>query len=194
MNNRISIALAVLIVGTIGGIGCVDDTLGLDGGPQLDGGVEVDAGPVTVEYCQGVYHGLEGQNLTSISVPCARGSVCGTGQIYQICREGEDEARPWIANLQQPQATQRAVAELPGYPWCDQTEPTSQGDRCLFQPGCAEPVGLWCRALPCTASDGIIPITACGEEPGCQLTYCGCDGETYEGLPFFPYAHPGPCR
>lgn len=167
-------------------VGCADDTAG------LDASAGVDAGPAPLEYCQGKYWDLddEGQ-ITFGDVPCARGSVCGDGLAYQICQVGEDQARPFGSDVR-PDVVRWALDELPGYPFCGQSEATALGDRCLYQPGCEDPSGVWCRDLVCGSGD-IVAITACQEEPGCQLVYCGCDGQTYEGLPFFPYKHPGPC-
>lgn len=174
------------VLGLLGLFACADDTTGLDASV-------VDAGPQPLEYCEGSYYDLDSQGQIRFEyVPCARGSVCGNGLDYDICVPGEARASGFGGGVVYPDVVRRAMNELPGYPWCDQTEPTASGDRCLFTPGCDNPRGRWCRNLVCGSGD-IVAITACEEEPSCQLVYCGCDGETYEGLPFYPYAHPGPC-
>ena len=164
-----------------------------DGGPEADGGPETDGGRVVIEYCEGAYYSLdEHEEVTAIAVPCARGTICGDGVDFMLCRVGEQRAISGGAPV--PAYTiRRNMDRLPGYPWCRQTEPSPFGDRCVFQPGCEGPVGIWCSQNLC-GGQALRPIDHCQREPSCQLVHCGCDGVTYEGLPYHPFRHPGPCR
>lgn len=111
---------------------------------------------------------------------CAVGAICGAGAGYFICPPAE---------------VKEAVTKTPDfyrtfnptYPACDGSENDGCGI-CLFGPGCPSAPGRCVHGA--LASVGFLE-SECREQ-GC-LTYCGCDGETFEGLPTRPFRHPGPC-
>ncbi|MCA9552143.1 MAG: hypothetical protein KC933_19035 [Myxococcales bacterium] len=86
----------------------------------------------------------------------------------------------------------------PDYPLCTTDAdcggtPTSGMNRCLFEMGCLDPVGL-CTATPTYSLCPDYAEPAPADTPESEPTYCGCDGVTYLGYcPVVPYAHPGPC-
>ncbi|MCA9555813.1 MAG: hypothetical protein KC933_37635 [Myxococcales bacterium] len=170
-------AVALALVATALAAGCEEETSGL-----LDGGFEI-------TYCTGFALSLDEQGQVSrIDVRCARGAVCGTGLTYQSCVANEDGTATDGQDTP-PDTVMRAMAANPTYPYCT---PDSVGcPHCFLEPGCEEPKGLCCSTCD---REGFLASGLCMRTPGCQLTYCGCDGLTYEGLPTQPYQHPGPCE
>jgi len=164
--------------------GCADDTSGLG-----------DGGPPVLTYCTGTYYDLDEQGeVTRTEVPCARGAVCGAGVDYQVCLPDRDETRG-ENGLVHAEGIRNFMMANPNYPFCQVASDCLHDfeGSCLLQPGCGEPEGICCGFL-CIAGEGARAKDRCMQTPGCNLSYCGCDGVTYEGLPTRPYQYPGPCE
>jgi hypothetical protein len=168
---------------------CVEASSSLDAGP-------VDAGPVVLEYCEGVTSGYVDEQGEWVSVPvtCPRGAVCGeTGGFYACYADGTFRS---TGQRLLDHAQARLQAHNPDYPRCthhDQCDPSPGSGACFYEPGCTEPSGICCPSNWCDGRTSGQPAHLDCSDGRC-LTYCGCDGVTYEGLPTKPYAYPGPCR
>ncbi len=178
--------LALLLVATSA---CVEASTSLDAGP-------VDAGPVVLEYCEGVtsrYFDEQGEWVV-VPVVCPRGAICGRSGGYYACyRDGTFKDNGGIL-LDRVQA--ELQAHNPEYPRCtngNQCNPVANRTDCFYEPGCTEPSGICCTSNWCDGRTSGQPAHLDCNNGRC-LTYCGCDGETYEGLPTQPYDYPGPCR
>lgn len=152
--------------------GGLDDGVGSGGTPEL-------------EFCDSFYWSKDGGTL---DMPrrrvwegrCAKGAICGAGLGYFVCPPAE------VPDNHLFPANTDYLTLHPTYPACDGSGEDGCS-LCFLEPGCPSPGGRCVYAFPLVAS----PQSVCGEQ-GC-LTYCGCDGETYEGLPTQPFRHPGPC-
>lgn len=184
----------IVIMSVVGAlVGCEDGTGNLDGG-RSDVGVGVDAGPSELTFCESYTHEQDEQGeLEFVPNRCGLGAVCGTGVSYVLCID--DQSRVVSGWSGQIEAFSVEIAKQINsmHPYCRSSADCGIDAICLFQAGCAAPEALCCGSATCGAG-GVRPIEHCEETSGCQLEYCGCDGETFEGLPDRPYAYPGPCR
>jgi hypothetical protein len=153
---------------------------------SLDNGVGHGGRP-QLEFCESFYWSDEGGSaempLTKVwDGKCARGAVCGAGVSYFICPPAESPE--WSVLPRLTEIRERH----PTYPFCD-----GSGEDgcyvCFLEPGCPSQGGRCVHGLTLLPD----PVLECQrQQQGCS-TYCGCDGETYEGLPTRPFRHPGPC-
>ena len=152
--------------------GGLDDGVGSGGTPEL-------------EFCDSFYWS---EDRSSAEMPlikvwdgkCARGAICGAGVGYFICPAAESPGRSALPRLTEIRE------QHPTYPFCDGSGEDGC-DICFLEPGCPSQGGRCVHAFSLVPS----PELEC-QQQGCW-TYCGCDGETYEGLPTQPFRHPGPC-
>ncbi len=178
------------------GIACQDGVERLEDPAGADGGT-VD-GAVPAAYCPSTYYDLDGAGeLVEVESRCAEGALCGITGGYGACAEERDgsvrRAQPLVGSYGPP-IFGRYVAEMksqaPHWPLCALTS-DCPGSQCFFHPGCgAIPEGICCGNIY-TICFGIRPESDAMRN-GID-TYCGCDGETFIGLPNRPYAHPGAC-
>ena len=160
--------------------GCADDVGDLVG-PDLDGGVG--------EFCEGVSFGSSidyrvGAGL--ISGEPSGCNMCNCGWLQTTCGDGGCElsctAAACIPDAEVMPTVCTSGAE------CGQTAPRYRA--CAFNAGCEDPSGFCIRVQ--SFCDTLTAVPA-GDDAA--VTYCGCDGVTYEGpCPLVPYRHSGPCR
>ncbi len=185
--------IRLIVAGLLLVSGCTEDSTRLDARPA-DGG-PADAGPVLLEYCDNgsVRLNADGQ-FESVPVRCPRGAVCGTSGGYLACYT--DGSQLILSGEPVKETVERLQAHNPDYPHCtrnDQCDPHG-GGLCFYQPGCVQPSGICCPGNACGGTPGGFEPARWDCSEGRCLTYCGCDGVTYNDLPTEPYAYPGPCR
>lgn len=162
--------------------------LGLTSCAQEPGELENGAGGGAageLEFCESFYWSESGGTSDTPRQRvwegrCAIGAVCGAGLGYFVCPPDEVPEN-WSLTTNAEEWTPH-----PTYPACDGSGEDGCS-LCFFEPGCPATGGR------CAHGFILLP----GPDYVCQsqdcMTYCGCDGETFEGLPTRPFRHPGPC-
>lgn len=174
-------------------LACSAGTDGLDS--SFDAGTadrQVDAAALVEceEILATSYESADGGNvpvLTFTAVRCPVGALCAATPNICACAAPGGMAR-CTGGIPLEEQERRYRSNNPNYPRCsrDSEDECGQNNRCYFEPGCENPSGFCCWGTKCSDSLDLF----C---PDC-LTYCGCDGVTYEGPPVRPYRHPGACR
>lgn len=191
-------SLLFVLVGLV--LACQDDTVDL---PMKDASANVDSGPATdVDYCPSSYVDLSeaGDRLVLVDHRCAEGALCGIPEGFGTCNapNAEELGRagplPASSGVWEPSVSwlEEQKEYNPSWPFCAADDDCLNGV-CLFEPGCEGPRGVCCGGPRVNCSQPDVTMV-----PSCRvfncLTYCGCDGRTFEGLPRQPYEYPGRCR